>query len=76
MAYQRTSECDIEERAIRYTMGVVLRVTDWQDAQDALANHDEFGPWIEGIGDGIDACAVAQDIIRKAEDRLGDRVPY
>ena len=61
---------DIREKAIRYTMGVLRHARDWQEGEHALANHDVFGPW---LGDDI---AEAQSIIREAEERLGDDVPY
>jgi hypothetical protein len=64
---------DIEERAIRFTMGVLRTAHDWQDGQHALADHDEFGPWIAGKGDEIAEC---QRIIRAAEERLGADLPY
>lgn len=64
---------DIQEAAIRFTMGVLRRASDWQDGQDALANHPKFGPWLEESGNEL---ADAQAIIREAEDRLGDDLPY
>lgn len=64
---------DIREQAIRFTMSVLHRATDWQEGQDALANHDRFGPWLAKSADPI---GDSQDIIRAAEDRLGASLPY
>jgi hypothetical protein len=63
----------IREKAIHFTMGVLRHATDWQEGQEALANHDEFGPWLEASGA---ANQEAQSIIRAAEKRLGDMLPY
>ena len=51
-------------------MKTILRATDWQDVQDALSNHPTIGPWL-----GEDGLALAQAIIREAEERLGDDLP-
>lgn len=64
---------DIEERAIRFTMDVLRRARDWQEGQHALANHAEFGPWLDRDGEAI---TEAQSIIRQAEERLGADLPY
>jgi len=64
---------NIREDAVNFTMGVLRRATDWQEGQDALSNHDRFGSWLDEGGDPIAAC---QSIIREAEERLGDDVPY
>jgi hypothetical protein len=61
---------NIREEAIRYTMAVLRTATDWQEGQDALSNHERFGPWLRGD------IAEAQSIVREAEERLGDDVPY
>jgi hypothetical protein len=61
------------EAAIRFVMGVLRVATDWQDGQHALADHERFGPWLEASGDPL---AEAQAIIREAETRLGDALPY
>jgi hypothetical protein len=37
---------DTRERAIRFAMEVLRTAKDWQDAQHALAEHTEFGPWL------------------------------
>jgi hypothetical protein len=63
----------IREKAIRYTMSVLRNARDWQDGQDALANHPRFGPWLEIGGDPL---AEAQSVIHEAEERLGDKLPY
>ena len=60
------------EAAIRFTMGVLCRASDWQEGQHALADHGRFGPWLEATGDAL---AEAQSIIREAEERLGDKLP-
>ena len=59
------------EAAIRFVMGILRHARDWQEGQDALSNHDRFGPWL-----GDDGIAEAQSIIREAEERLGDKLPY
>lgn len=65
---------DIREDAVRYTVGVLRRASDWQDGQHALADHVRFGPWLDAEGD--DAVSLAQSIIRDAEERLGEELPY
>ena len=72
MANHPNRKPDIEERAIRFAMGIIMRSTDWQEAQHALADHDEFGPWLDSDGDGA---SKAQSVIRRAEGRLGDKLP-
>lgn len=62
------------ESAVRYTMTVLRSAADWQDGQDALSNHSEFGPWIRDSG--ADELDFIQSIIREAEKRLGDDLPY
>ena len=66
------------EQAIRFTMGVLRNATDWQEGQHALADSDRFGPWVEeqARGDALEAVSVCQSIIREAEERLGDALPY
>lgn len=63
----------VREEAIRYAMGVLRHASDWQEAQFALGNHSRFGPWLHESGDEI---AEAQSVIRIAEERLGDELPY
>jgi hypothetical protein len=66
---------DIREDAIRATMRVLRRATDWQEGQTFLGQDDRFGPWlVEESGD--DGIALAQSIVREAEERLGDELPY
>lgn len=65
--------CGIRVAAIRFVMGVLRNASDWQEGQHALANHPRFGPWLEASGDAL---AEAQSIIREAETRLGDALPY
>jgi|tagenome__1003787_1003787.scaffolds.fasta_scaffold19311722_2 hypothetical protein len=55
-------------------MGVLRNATDWQEGEHALFDHDRFGDWLRAFGD--DDIAEAQSIIRDAEGRLGDDVPY
>jgi hypothetical protein len=64
---------DIREDAIRFTMGVLRHAKDWQDGQTALGDHDRFRPWLD---EGSDPIAEAQSIVREAEERLGDELPY
>ena len=47
----------------------IMRATDWQEVQYALADHDEFGPWLNGD------LSLCQSVIREAEKSLGNRVP-
>lgn len=68
------SSLGIREDAIRYTVRVLRRASDWQEGQTALYDHDEFGPWLRE--QDPDGPAPAQSIIREAEERLGDEVPY
>lgn len=63
---------NIRTAAITFAMGIIMRSTDWQEVQDALSNHDKFGPWLRTQGD---EAGDYQSIIRDAEDRLGDKVP-
>lgn len=60
------------EQAVRYAMGEIRCATDWQEVQEALANHDEIRPWLDEDGDPV---ALAQSIIREAEGRFGDDLP-
>lgn len=68
---------NIREHAIRFTMAVLREASDWQEGQTALGDHERYGPWLLEIGgDEMGAITEAQSIIRIAEDRLGDEVPY
>lgn len=60
------------ESAVQFTMGVLRNASDWEQAQDALAQHPHFRPWIdqEAGGDDSEAISVAQSIVSEAEDRL------
>lgn len=64
----------IREDAIRFTMSVLRNASDWQEGQHALFEHDRFGDWLRSLGD--DDVVEANSIVREAEDRLGDQVPY
>lgn len=52
----------MRKRAVNYLLSL-LPVSDWQELETALADHDEFGPWLE-VNGGI---AAAQSVIREAE---------
>jgi hypothetical protein len=64
---------DTREQAIRFTMDVLRNASDWQEGQTALGHDNRYGPW---LGEYCDPIAEAQSIIREAEKRLGDAVPY
>jgi len=67
----------IREAAIHYTMSVLEKARDWQDGQTALISHEAFGPWLnETCTDEEHVCTECQSIIREAEARLGDKLPY
>lgn len=59
--------------AIRFVMGVLQDAKDWQEGQHELADHSHFGQWLEATGDAL---AETQAIIREAESRLDDDLPY
>jgi hypothetical protein len=61
---------DIERRAVDYVASVLSTAGDWQEAQHALADHDEFGPWIvaQCDGDEMEQVAMCQRLIGKAEE--------
>jgi hypothetical protein len=63
---------DVRERAIDYAAGVLRAADDWQEAQHALADHDEFGPWIvaECGGDEMAQVTMCQALIGHAEERI------
>lgn len=69
---------DIREDAIRATMHVLRRATDWQEGQAFLGDDDRFRPWLDeqAGGDEMEAISIAQGIVREAEERLGDELPY
>lgn len=69
---------DMTSRAVDYVAGVLRQATDWQEGQHALADHAEFGPWIEREcgGDELAQLAMCQGIIGKAEEKIGDKLPY
>jgi hypothetical protein len=60
----------IRQRAVSFAKDEIMRATESQEVEVALANHDEFGPW---LGDDLGLC---QSVIREAEKSLGDRVPH
>lgn len=62
------------ERAIIFVMGVLRNAKDWQEGAHALAEHRRFGPWLRK--NFPDPASEAQNIIREAEDTLGDQLPY
>lgn len=59
-----------ETKAVNYAASLIEGgATDWQDVQDALSNHPEFGRWLgDEVGD-------YQSIIRKAEKRFNGKLP-
>jgi hypothetical protein len=67
----------MRESAVRSVMHVLRRASDWQEGQDYLANHAVFRPWIDAqCVDDMAAISLCQSIIREAEERLGDELPY
>ena len=64
----------MREKAVNYSMGIIMRSTDWQEVQHALADHDSFGPWLSDTYGDADV-SECQSIINEAEERLGDRMP-
>ena len=71
-------EAHNREFAVQYVMTVLRSAKDWQEGQHALADHPTIGPWIRGTApdEEMDQLAKAQSIIREAEERLGDALPY
>ncbi len=67
---------DIEARAVDYVAQVLRDAADWQEGQHALADHAEFGPWIEREcgGDEMAQVAMCQRIIRAAEEKCSDQL--
>lgn len=59
--------------AITFCMSVLRQVSDWQEGQDALYQHQVFGPWLRE--QDPDSPRPAQSIISEAEQRLGDDLP-
>lgn len=70
MGYGKTYEA-----AVRFTMSVLRRASDWQEGQHALADHPVFGPWVIQFAGG-DEVRFCDPIIREAEERLGEDLPY
>jgi hypothetical protein len=66
------------DRMVRFTMGVLRNASDWQEGQDALANHQAFGPYLRDLYGDDDGAIITemQNIIREAEERLGEALPY
>jgi len=62
---------DVEEGAVEYAARVLDGAEDWQEAQHALADHDEFGPWIVARcgGDGMAQVTMCQALIGRTEER-------
>lgn len=73
MAIERSSYDQHWHNAVLFAETIILGARDWQDVQDALANHPVHGPWLRRNPDPL---VQAQGILREAEDNLGDRVPY
>jgi hypothetical protein len=65
----------MDEQAIDYAQKIILRSTDWQEVQHALANHRSIGPWLRARMTDDDDLSEIQAIIREAEERLGDDLP-
>jgi hypothetical protein len=63
----------IRDSAVRYAMNILRTAKDWQEAQTALGDHDIFGAWLDEMDAPI---SEAQSIIREAEERLGNDIPY
>jgi hypothetical protein len=68
-------EMDMREKAVRSVMVVLRRASDWQEGQNWLADNDYFRSWIEQEAPD-DELSLCQSIIREAEERLGDALPY
>ncbi len=60
---------NIETRAVDYVRDVLRTAGDWQEAQHALADHDEFGPWIVAAcgGDEMAQIVMCQTLISRSE---------
>lgn len=65
------------ENAIQFAIGRILRATDWQDVQFAMAQNDEVYAWVEAEAgeDQMDQMVLCQGVIGEAEERLGNRLP-
>jgi hypothetical protein len=63
----------IRSRAVAYAKERIMHSSDWQEVQNDLANHDEFGNWFESLGES--GPSEAQNIIREAERTLGAKIP-
>jgi hypothetical protein len=66
---------ETREAATRYAMTVLRLAPDWQEAQHALADHAIFGPWLREHHPDSEVSAC-ESIIREAEKRLSDELPY
>jgi hypothetical protein len=69
---EMTKTRDDHEAAIRFTMSILRRAKDWQEGQHALTDEDRFAH----LFNGDDDIEIAQNIIREAEERLGNALPY
>ena len=68
-------EAQNHEFAVGFVVGILRTATDWQDAQHAMSDHPTIGPWLRDVYGNGDI-AKAQAIIREAEARLEDDLPY
>lgn len=66
------AQMNMRTTAVRFAESVIMRSTDWQQVEDALANDDRFGAWLDASGEPMQ---LAQSIIREAEERLGNKAP-
>lgn len=63
------------EQGVVFAMSVLRTARDWQAGEHALAEHPVLGPWLRHEW-GEDANIEARSIIREAERRLGESLPY
>ena len=57
-------------RAVAFSKHLIAAgAGDWQEVQEALADHDEFGLWLAGD------VALSVAVIRSAENALGSALP-
>jgi hypothetical protein len=68
----------LHDDAVRAVAHVLRKAKDWQDGQDYLSNHEIYGPWLRYLFDDEDEGIITemQSIIREAEQRIGDALPY